>query len=280
MISASELRQPIDKIKVGLDGLIVEAGSTIQLVHSSARGGLGKQDALGGQAGQGGHGIEIRGGSRLWLVETSVWGGEGDFLDIGSLPGVAGSALSLLDGAQVDVRGAPTHLLVGDKTDAQDTVIAAPILCSNSLSGPTNEVLVHTGGVTLVGAGLPACLSSLDFVPPRLVLAGDGTPGSVLQARLFAQPGPAGGLPVVLFGSLSPALIDLPGLLGVPAFTNPALILTSAIGQVPGYACPAQFDFTLPSGSAMAGLRFYLQGVQVWAGALYGTNLQAIVLSW
>lgn len=273
---------PVDSSATGLAGMVIEAGSTVQLVQCSVLGGDALQNTSGWFSGWGGTGLEVKQASRVWLVDTSVTGGDGEDLNVPLGPqeqGIGGTGLELSGGSTVDARGTPQHQIRGGYPMGASSPIG-PAVEANGAS----TLLLHANGVALNGT-VPttsgaAWLQISGFTPPRLLLEGPSSPGSLVKARVYGSASP-GGLPVVLFANLTPALIELPGLLlGTPALTDPSQVIYQAVQTITNPSTPADFPFTLPSNPAFTGLRVHLQAVQVWPGALYGSNLQAFVLTW
>jgi len=281
LVSRVQVVRPTAATQSGRSGMIIESTSTVQLVQSSVQGGDGLQDTIQWLSGFGGTGLEVKQSSRVWLIESSITGGDGEnlFIPLGpSDPGGPGTGMKLSGGSVVDARGTPANQIRGGHPQVGSPWLGPATNCVAS------TLLLHVGGVALNGQ-VPAisagpCQVVSGIVPPRLTLQGQSAPGATVVAHIFGSAAP-GGLPVALYANLTPALLELPGLLlGTPLFIDPAQPLLQGIAAITNPAIPASFGFPLPATSASAGLRVYLQAVQIWPGAIYGSNLQSLVLTW
>jgi hypothetical protein len=282
----------------GADGrhaAVVQAASTVQLVQCVVTGATATYDTSTVLSGWGGHGLVLKGNSRAWLVNTNLTGGNGQDIKFGQgcfylgcdQPGRGGDALQVYEGAVADLRGSAANLLRGG---LQNPTTSGPedgyaIRCQGffppSGSSTPGSVLLHPNGPSTSGAVTGPCTSLSGLIPPRLILEGQSSPGASVALRVFGQGGPGPGLPVILYGSTSGLIVEFPGLLlGVPAFINPTVINYQATGSISNSAVPADFPLTLPINPAATGLRLYVQAVQVASGVIYGSNLQAVILTW
>lgn len=279
----------------GMHAAVVQSASTVQFVQCTLAGANATYDSQVVLSGYGGHGLVLNGNSRAWLVDTELSGGNGKDIKFGQgcvffgcdQAGRGGDALQVLNGAVADLRGSNTNQLRAGLQNpaASGAGDGYAIRCQGFFPGIGSAapgiVWRHPGGPSTSGAVTGPCVSLTSFIPPRLTLDGQSSPGSSVTLRVFGEGGPGPGLPVILFGSSSAALVELPGLLlSAPAFVNPAALNYQAFGSISSPALPANFPLTLPVNPALTGQRFYVQALQVSSGLVYGSNSQALLLTW
>lgn len=259
----------------GAPALVVEKGSTAQVVSSVLRGAQVPASDLFKLSGYGGPALVARSSARVWVVDSELSGGDGEDYGQGSSfqPGAGGAGLVVGSGARVDLRGqADDRLSGGLQNPGWPGPLDGPALfCQPGLPAP--QALL--GPITISGA-VSACAQQGD--PPRSFL--------VPTEREFGSPerrvqcfGPAGQA-AVLATSFQSALLAVPLVAETPVFLDSNALAELLPIVLQGFDEGAEYAWMAPSGVPFAGLSYHVQLFEVWpANGLLGANSITFVLA-
>jgi hypothetical protein len=259
----------------GAPALLVEKGSTAQVVSSVLRGAHVAASEDFKLSGFGGPGLVVRTSARVWVVDSELQGGDGQDYGQGSAfqPGGGGSGLVVGSGARVDLRGQANDRLSGG---LQNPGLSGPfdgpaLFCQPGL--PTPQALL--GPISISGT-VAACAVQGD--PPRSFLVpADRDVGSP-ERRVHCF-GPAGQA-AVLATSFQSALEALPLVAETPVFLDSGALAELLPILLQGFDEGAEYTWLAPSGPAFAGLAYHVQLFEVWpASGLLGANSITFVLA-